>query len=363
MEEMFSNSEKERLTELIKKVQDKNDELEKHRKKIELQNEKSRQRTIELFGKMIDLKKAKKIISIQNEELEKKNEEINRKRAALENTYVKFRKRTIELFGKMVDLRKAYNIINNQKKEIENQRKQLHELNISKDKFFSIIAHDLKNPIAGFLGLTEVMAQDMNSFTDQEKQEFIELIYKSSKQLHSLLENLLQWSRAQTGRLSYKPRRLNMHALFQENFSLIHANAEVKQIVVEEKVDNDLEVWADVDMVNTILRNLLTNAIKFSNNDSRITVYAEIEGDKVIISVKDEGIGISDEDLDKLFKIGYNKSKVGTANEEGTGLGLILCKEFAKRNGGDVMVDSKLGVGSIFSFSLPRAQQGGEENE
>ncbi len=363
MEERFSNSEKERLTELVKKVQYKNDELEEHRKKIELQNEKSRQRTIELFGKMIDLKKAKKIISIQNEELEKKNEEINRKREALESTYVKFRKRTIELFGKMVDLRKAYNIINNQKKEIESQRKQLHELNASKDKFFSIIAHDLKNPIAGFLGLTEVMAEDMASFTDEEKQEFIELIHKSSKQLHLLLENLLQWSRAQTGRLSYKPKKLNMYSIFQENYSLIHASAEVKQITIEEKVDREAEVWADTDMVNTILRNLLTNAVKFSERASKITVYTSIEGDKVITSVKDEGIGISDEELEKLFKIGYNKSKVGTANEEGTGLGLILCNEFVKRNGGEVIVESKEGEGSIFSFSLPVAKNIAEENE
>lgn len=357
MEEKLSNTEKDRLTDLIRKVQDKNDQLEEHRKKIELQNEKSRQRTIELFGKMIDLKKAKKIISIQNQELEKKNEEINRKKAALETTYVKFRKRTIELFGKMVDLRKAYNIINHQKKEIEQQRKQLHELNVSKDKFFSIIAHDLKNPIAGFLGLTEVMAQDLSSFSDEEKQEFIDLIHKSSKQLHSLLENLLQWSRAQTGRISYRPKKLNMLDLFHENYSLTHASAEIKQITIKNKVEEKAEVWADSDMVNTILRNLLTNAIKFSHKNSIIEVYTKIENDMVITSVSDNGIGISEEEQEKLFKIGYNTSKVGTENEEGTGLGLILCKEFAKRNGGDVTVESEPGKGSTFSFSLPKANE------
>ncbi|MDA3868075.1 MAG: hypothetical protein PF489_15195 [Salinivirgaceae bacterium] len=184
MDNKSTHNENARLTALIKEVQQKNRDLELHREKVEMQNIKARRRTIELFGKMIDLKKAKKIIVLQNEELEKKNEEINRKRTALEHTYVKFRKRTIELFGKMVDLRKAYNIINNQKKEIEQQRKKLHELNASKDKFFSIIAHDLKNPIAGFLGLTEVMAMDMKSFSDEEKQEFINLLFDSSKQLH-----------------------------------------------------------------------------------------------------------------------------------------------------------------------------------
>ncbi len=353
MKDNFENKERERLEDLVREVQQKNSELEKHRQKIELQNKKSRQRTIELFGKMIDLKKAKKIIMFQNEELERKNEEINKKRAALERTYVKFRKRTIELFGKMVDLRKAYNIINNQKKEIEKQRRQLHELNASKDKFFSIIAHDLKNPIAGFLGLTEVMAQDLNSFSDNEKQEFIELIHKSSKQLHSLLENLLQWSRAQTGRLSFKPRKLHVKSVITDNYNLTRAGAEIKNINITFTVQDDLYAWADVDMVNTILRNLITNAIKFSHKGKSITIETEKKDNLIHISVHDEGVGISDEDKDKLFKIGYNTSQVGTANEEGTGLGLILCKEFAKRNGGDVTVDSELGKGSKFTFTLP----------
>ncbi len=356
MKDELGNTERARLEKLIREIRQKNSELEEHRQKIELQNKKSRQRTIDLFGKMIDLKKAKKIIMFQNEELERKNQEINRKRAALERTYVKFRKRTIELFGKMVDLRKAYNIINNQKKEIEKQRRQLHELNASKDKFFSIIAHDLKNPIAGFLGLTEVMAQDLNSFSDSEKQEFIELIHKSSKQLHSLLENLLQWSRAQTGRLSFKPRKLNLKDIIADNYNLTRASAGMKNITITFDVPDDLCAWADADMVNTILRNLITNAIKFSHEGKTIKIETEKQDQRIFIKVIDEGVGISDEDKDKLFKIGFNTSQVGTANEEGTGLGLILCKEFAKRNGGDVTVESEPGKGSIFTFSLPEAE-------
>jgi signal transduction histidine kinase len=357
MDNKSTHNENARLTALIKEVQQKNRDLELHREKVEMQNIKARRRTIELFGKMIDLKKAKKIIVLQNEELEKKNEEINRKRTALEHTYVKFRKRTIELFGKMVDLRKAYNIINNQKKEIEQQRKKLHELNASKDKFFSIIAHDLKNPIAGFLGLTEVMAMDMKSFSDEEKQEFINLLYDSSKQLHSLLENLLQWSRAQTGRLSFKPRKLQAHKIISDNFSLLNANAEVKNIELINDVDPNMEVWADADMVNTIIRNLLTNAMKFSHKNSTVKITSEPEDKFLSICIVDSGVGISENELEKLFKIGYNASKPGTANEEGTGLGLILCKEFAKRNGGDVRVKSEVNKGSTFSLTLPIYQQ------
>lgn len=356
MDKSIDQTERERLEELIKQVQLKNRELEEHREKIELQNAKARVRSIDLFGKMIDLKKAKKIILIQNEELEKKNQEINTKKRALEHTNVKFRKRTIELFGKMVDLRKAYNIINNQKKEIERQRKQLHELNASKDKFFSIIAHDLKNPIAGFLGLTEVMAQDMNSFTDEEKQEFINLIHDSSKQLHSLLENLLQWSRAQTGRLSFKPRVVNLFDLVEDNVALVSTNAGIKNIRLVNDIPLGALAWADTDMINTIVRNLITNAIKFSHSGGHVVIGCTKDDRQVYVSVKDNGLGISDEDQEKLFKIEFNASKIGTANEEGTGLGLILCKEFVQRNGGDVFVKSELNCGSEFVFSLPLSE-------
>lgn len=353
MDNSLGNKELKRLEELIKEIQLKNRELEKHKVHTEKQNAKARMRTIDLFGKMIDLKKAKKIILIQNEELEAKNEEINIKRNALENTNLKFRKRTIELFGKMVDLRKAYNIINNQKKEIESQRKQLHEMNASKDKFFSIIAHDLKNPIAGFLGLTEVMAQDMDSFTDEEKHEFINLIHKSSKQLYSLLENLLQWSRAQTGRLSFRPRVINVCNVVNDNIALIGTSAEIKEIKLINRVNSESFAFADADMVNTIVRNLITNAVKFSHPGEEIIIHSSIKGDMVQISVKDCGVGISPEDQKKLFNIAFNASTIGTAKEEGTGLGLILCKEFANRNGGDVFVKSELNQGSEFSFTLP----------
>jgi signal transduction histidine kinase len=362
MEEDINKSERKKLTNLIEEIQKKNEELEGQRDKIEIQHQKSRQRTIELFGKMIDLKKAKKIISIQNEELEKKNEEINRKRKALEHTNSKFRQRTIELFGKMVDLRKAYNIINNQKKEIEKQRKQLDELNTSKDKFFSIIAHDLKNPIAGFLGLTEVLAQDLKSFTDDEKQEFINLIYRSSKQLHSLLENLLQWSRAQTGRLSFKPRVINISRVVQDNVALVKASAELKNIEIDINVDLELMAWADADMVNTIIRNILTNAIKFTHKNGTVSIIVVKKDEKCLhVSIEDNGIGISDVEKEKLFKIGFSNSKLGTDNEEGTGLGLILCKEFAKRNNGDLFVESTPDVGSTFTFTLPVATENANE--
>ncbi|MFO7862942.1 MAG: HAMP domain-containing sensor histidine kinase, partial [Salinivirgaceae bacterium] len=192
---------------------------------------------------------------------------------------------------------------------------------------------------------------------DEEKQEFINLLYDSSKQLHSLLENLLQWSRAQTGRLSFKPRKLQASKIVSDNFSLLNANAEVKNIELVNEVDPKAEVWADADMVNTIIRNLLTNAIKFSHKNSTVKITSESKAELLAICISDSGVGIREDELEKLFKIGYNTSKPGTANEEGTGLGLILCKEFAKRNGGDVHVESEVDKGSTFSFTLPIYKQ------
>ena len=336
----------------------KNEQLEKKQILVERKNKKLHYRTIKLFGKMIELKKAKNIIAIQNEEVERKGLEIARKNIALEKTTGKFRERTIELFGKMVDLRKAYNVINKQKKEIEDQRVKLDELNASKDKFFSIIAHDLKNPIGGFLNLTEIMSEDLNSFSDNEKQEFIDLLHSSAKQLYSLLENLLHWSRAQTGKITVDIEQVDVFSVIQNNIGLVENSANVKHIKISNESIRNISVLADVNMLNTIIRNLLTNAIKFSYENSTIEVLSEISNDKVNIVIKDHGVGVSQENLNKLFLIDQNVSTNGTNNEHGTGLGLILCKEFAQRMNGDMCCESELNVGSSFIVTLPLCLNG-----
>lgn len=345
------------LRELYEKLLIEKHELEMNRIIIDRQNLKSKQRTIDLFGKMIDLKKAQKIITIQKKELERKNAEINRQKNALERTFQKFRQRTIELFGKMIDLKKAYNIIQQQKDEIEKQRKLLHETNASKDKFFSILAHDLKNPIGGFLGLTEVMADGMSDLSVEEQQNFAVLMHNSSKQVYSLLENLLHWARSQTGALQLKPKVLDLSDIIENVLNQAATNASLKQIQLKKNIPCSVKIFADEDTMSTIFRNLVSNAIKFSNDDSVVNITVTQNTHIATVSIADQGIGIAPEDIDKLFRIEHNPSRIGTAKEKGTGLGLILCKEFVEKNGGTIKVESELNKGSVFTITVPLAEK------
>ncbi|MFP4025233.1 MAG: ATP-binding protein [Thiohalospira sp.] len=328
-------------------------ELELQQKKLEETSEKFRSRTIELFGKMIDLKKAKKTISQQNEKLEQQQVEIDIQQKQLEHSSQKFRERTIELFGKMIDLKKAKKTISKQKEEIEVQRKKLDELNASKDKFFSIIAHDLRNPIAGFLNLTEVLTQNFDTYSGAESKEFIDIMNQASKQLYNLLENLLQWSRAQTGRMDYNPKIISLKEITDNTIDLLMMNIEDKKIKIIVKIDGQLKVYADENMVTTVVRNLISNAIKFSHPEDSITIRAKISNKIAEVSVIDQGVGIKKEDQKKLFKIDSHITTPGTSNESGTGLGLILCKEFIEKNGGEIWVESEINKGSAFKFTLP----------
>lgn len=350
--ELNNLSERE-LRELYEKVLKEKHDLELERVITERQILKSKRRTIDVFGKMVDVKKAQKIIENQKKELEEKNIEINRQKNAVERTINKFRQRTIELFGKMTDLKKAYKIIQQQKDEIETQRKLLHETNLSKDKFFSILAHDLKNPIGGFLGLTEIMSTKTYELSPENHQLFVETLHESSKQLYSLLENLLHWARSQTGSLQLNPQAIELNDLLEASISQVSMNAQLKTIAIRKQKDISIKIVADKDTMNTILRNLLSNAIKFSTNNSFVDVLVSCDEKFATISITDYGVGIAPEDLAKLFRIEYSLSKPGTAEEKGTGLGLILCKEFIELNEGTIKAESIIGKESTFSISVP----------
>ncbi len=368
LEKNFQASEKEKtmLSKKIASLENAQDiifeqfrELELQRKEFELQqkkleetNEKFRSRTIELFGKMIDLKKAKNTISQQNEKLEQQRAEIDIQQKQLEGSSHKFRERTIELFGKMIDLKKAKKTISKQKEEIEKHRKQLDELNASKDKFFSIIAHDLRNPIAGFLNLTEVLTNNFDTYSGAESKEFIDIMNQASKQLYNLLENLLQWSRAQTGRIEYNPQFISLKEITDNTIDLLMMNIENKKLKVKVNIDEQIKAWADGNMITTVIRNLISNAIKFSHPEDSIIIRAIKSNDKVEVSVIDQGVGIKKEDQEKLFRIDQNLTTRGTSDETGTGLGLILCKEFIEKNGGEIWVESEINKGSAFRFTL-----------
>ena len=331
-------------------------ELEHQQKKLEDASEKFRSRTIDLFGKMIDLKKAKKTISQQNEKLENQQKEIEKHQILLERSSEKFRERTIELFGKMIDLKKAKKTISQQKTEIESHREQLKELNASKDKFFSIIAHDLRNPIAGFLNLTDVLSTNFSVLSETERKDFVEVMNQASKQLYNLLENLLQWSRAQTGNIKYEPQYIQLKKMVDNAIDSMMLNIENKKLNVNLHVNEEIVVFADENMVTTVIRNLLSNAIKFSNPDSSIQMRCVSNEKFIEFAVIDQGIGIKKETQDKLFKIDQHVTTDGTSEEKGSGLGLILCKEFIEKNGGTIWVESEINKGSAFIFTLPKKQ-------
>ncbi len=234
---------------------------------------------------------------------------------------------------------------------------ELNELNQSKDKFFSIIAHDLKNPFITLLGFSEILLSDYKDLQSDEVLFFINEMKETADLSFNLLQNLLQWSRSQTGKIEFQPQILNLLSIVEQNVLLVKKSAEKKSILLTNKVISNLEVNADEDMLNTIIRNLLTNAIKFTPRNGQISVEFCINSDSVELRIKDSGVGMSEETVSKLFSLKSTQSSFGTENESGTGLGLILCNEFVEKHGGKILVKSELGKGSTFSFSLPVTQK------
>jgi len=237
--------------------------------------------------------------------------------------------------------------------KVEQRTKELYELNATKDKFFSIIAHDLKNPFNTLMGFTELMLDNLNDFSSEKLHEIIEILHVTSKQSYALLENLLEWARTQTGRMDMKPENIDIFNLFEENLSLLKNQAAKKKIILESNVPVKTFAYADQNMINTVIRNLISNAIKYTHEIGRISCNCIVIDKKLQIEITDTGIGIKPQNLDKLFRIDLNYSTHGTADEGGTGLGLILCKEFINRNEGEIWVESTFGEGSTFKFTLP----------
>jgi PAS domain S-box-containing protein len=230
---------------------------------------------------------------------------------------------------------------------------RLRRSNEEKDKFFSIIAHDLKSPFNSLLALSEFLAEDINELSKEEIQSFAAEINISSKILFKLLENLLQWSQIQTGRLKAEPGVFDIGELFDETDSLLKRNAEGKRIKMEFTCETYLPVYADKNMIRSVIQNLVSNAIKFSRQEELITVTAQPQGNDILVSIIDRGVGMSEEKLKSLFQINRHHSTPGTNNELGTGLGLILCKELVEMNKGRIWVESDLKRGTTFYFTVP----------
>lgn len=251
----------------------------------------------------------------------------------------------------------AHLTIRIQKKELSELNRQLSESNITKDKFFSVIAHDLKNAFFPLFSYPDLLTRSIDHKDYGNVRKYAGNIKEHIENSYKLMENLLNWSRVQTGTMDFRPRVILLYKVGLRCVALLSENANQKGIALSYTIDRDICVWADPDMTDTVLRNLISNAVKFTDSGGRITVSARSFNEEVEISVSDTGIGIGEENLPKLFRIDQVLKKEGTAGERGTGLGLILCREFVEKNKGKISAESELGKGTTFRFTLPGADR------
>lgn len=238
-------------------------------------------------------------------------------------------------------------------KQIEESETELRNINAAKNKFFSIIAHDLKNPLHTIMGYSDLLSKDFGLFTDEERRKFAGNINQSTNSLYGLLQNLLEWSKAKTGNLRAKPMEFEMKRIIDSSVGVLRSMAENKQIGIQINYDKKLKIFADPIMIETVIRNLLNNAIKFTPENGHIFIEAIQVENQTSISIKDTGTGLSDVEIQNLFKIDSKVRRKGTNQEDGSGLGLILCKEFIEMNKGSISVISNPGKGSTFIITLP----------
>ena len=231
---------------------------------------------------------------------------------------------------------------------------KLRELNAVKDKFFSIVAHDLKSPFNGLFGLVDILLSDYETLSTENIKKTLTLLNDEMKQVYQLLEDLLEWGRIQRNAIQFVPENKNICCTIKNIIDLYAINAKNKKISIQVIIPSEINITFDVKMISTVIRNLLTNAIKFTHPGGLIIISAEDLGKEVKVSVKDNGVGISRDRIDKLFDLTEYFSTKGTAQESGTGLGLILCKEFVEKHSGKITVETEIKKGSTFNFTIPK---------
>jgi PAS domain S-box-containing protein len=243
--------------------------------------------------------------------------------------------------------------IKNAEIELRKARALLQEANDAKDKFFSILAHDLKNPFNSLIGLSDLLIEDYNNFSEKEILDMLHRIRQTSEITYSLLENLLDWSRMQSGAIIFSPEFVNLSELIDDIIDLNLSHAYSKNISLENRTPQFLMLEADKNMLRTIFRNLISNAVKFTGNGGKVIISGEVKDDKVVVNVKDSGIGMDGPTLEKLFKISEKVKTYGTNEESGTGLGLVIVREFVEKHHGNIAVQSLQGKGSEFTVVFP----------
>ena len=357
---IFQNREKERRA----------DDLNMAMKELAFQNEEKEKLNAELFStkkelvtqltiknkQASELSNANKKLFYNNHLIEKKADELITINKELEylisenNTLLtELKDSNKELINKNADLKLS-------KLNLSLINKQLKEsvlLNDDKNLFISIISHDLRSPLNSILGLTKLLVLQVNNKKYERTEEFVSTINLSTNKALNLLSSLTIWAQSQSGSMKFNQVNINIIPLINQTKELLKENSEQKNIVVSSNLPHEIMVTFDKEMINTVLRNLLSNAIKFTDINGKITIETKISNNELIVSISDTGVGIPKARVAKLFKINEKYSSSGTQNEKGTGLGLILCKEFVEKNNGKIWVESSVGVGSTFFFSLP----------
>jgi PAS domain S-box-containing protein len=237
--------------------------------------------------------------------------------------------------------------------KIQQQNQELTKLNADKDRFMSILAHDLKSPFTSLVGFSTLLLKNLNKYDVNKIEKQLTQIKKLSLQSYNLLEDLLLWSKSQSGKLPFEPQEIHVQEICNEIIINLSHQADSKKITINLNESENLILWADINMFKTILRNLISNAIKFTHQNGKIDIYTKNNHQGATVTISDNGIGIDQENLKKLWDITIPHNTVGTAGERGTGLGLILCKEFVEKHKGKIWVESQIGKGSNFCFTLP----------
>ncbi|MDB5134422.1 MAG: Signal transduction histidine kinase [Mucilaginibacter sp.] len=237
--------------------------------------------------------------------------------------------------------------------ELENLNHELKELNISKDKFLSVISHDLRNPLTALLASSSRLNEDPGGLDKKQLKQLSQIIYRTSHRLLDQLNEVVEWAKKQSEKTSFNPTRINLFAGISESLELLKPNASQKEIKLENKTPKDIFVNADSLMLRSIVQNLVTNAIKYTPHEGFVTINAKSDAQMICVFVEDSGVGMSNEMKEKLFKKVTNPSLLGTNNEIGTGLGLVLVNDFVSQHGGTVNVESTIGAGTTFRFTIP----------
>jgi signal transduction histidine kinase len=235
---------------------------------------------------------------------------------------------------------------------------ELEKVNEQKDKFFSIIAHDLRSPFQGFLGITQTLAEDADSYSRKDLSNLFIKMHNTADNLFSLLKNLLEWTQMQKGTMNFEPKEFSLTKLIADNVHTLENRSEQKGIKLVNTVTDNVITYGDEQMINSVLLNLISNAIKFTKRNGSVTISANNKEDKKIeISVSDTGIGMPESIVNNLFKVGEKIRSEGTDGELSTGLGLLLCKEFVEKHGGKIWATSQQEAGSTFYFTIPSANK------